>query len=220
MKAVLLHFHRFFVDPLSVKELSGISRRWQMYVGRCIYLLLVAFILWLFWSNLTRTSNWMSPSVWAELGRNLFYAFFALQLASVTLSGVSAGSDMITRELRGGTLGLLALTPLTPWRIVAGLSYNAPRGNWGGQLIATYSSKKSERDTRSDENGTFIPDAFAILDATAYWNLTGSATLRVGVFNITDEKYWWWNDVRGVATAVDAYTQPGTNVSASIAYRF
>jgi hemoglobin/transferrin/lactoferrin receptor protein len=112
--------------------------------------------------------------------------------------------------------GDVPLESIEPWRIVAGLSYNAPSGNWGGQLIGTYSSKKDESDT----SAPFVPDAFAIVDATAYWNITDAATLRVGAFNLTNEKYWWWNDVRGVSTAVDAYTQPGRNFSASIAYRF
>jgi ABC-type transport system involved in multi-copper enzyme maturation permease subunit len=129
MKTVVRELGRFFIDPLSVKELSGIARRWQVYLGRCVYILLVGFILWLFWSNLTRQGNWMSPSAYAELGRTLFYSFFGLQMAVVTLGGVSAGSDMITREIRAGTLGLLALTPLTPWRIVA--------GKWKAALIQT-----------------------------------------------------------------------------------
>ena len=48
-------------------------------------------------------------------------------------------------------------------------------------------------------------------------------TLRAGVFNILDEKYAWWSDVRGLAstsTVTDAYTQPGRNVSASLSFRF
>jgi hemoglobin/transferrin/lactoferrin receptor protein len=160
--------------------------------------------------------------------------FQYVNLTSADIRGAESRADIAWENGFGASLAIsyaegtfedgaganLPLESIDPWRIVAGLSYNAPNGNWGGQLIATYSGKKSERDTQSDENGTFIPDAFAILDATAYWNLTDAATLRVGVFNITDEKYWWWNDVRGVATTVDAYTQPGTNVSASIAYRF
>jgi ABC-type transport system involved in multi-copper enzyme maturation permease subunit len=120
---------RFFIDPLSVKELSGMSRRWQMYVGRCLYISLISFIIWLFWTNLTRQDRWMSPSAYAELGRTLFLSFFYLQLAVVTLGGVTAASDMITREIRGGTLGLLALTPLTSWRIVA--------GKWKAALLQT-----------------------------------------------------------------------------------
>jgi len=45
----------------------------------------------------------------------------------------------------------------------------------------------------------------------------------VGVFNLTDETYAWWSDVRGLTgmpAARDAYTQPGRNYSASISYRF
>jgi hemoglobin/transferrin/lactoferrin receptor protein len=109
------------------------------------------------------------------------------------------------------------LESIEPWRIVAGLSYNAPSGNWGSQAIVTHSSKKSESDTAA----AYIPDAFTILDITAYWNITDAATLRVGAFNVTDETYAWWNDVRGVSsTLADAYTQPSANFSASIAYRF
>lgn len=108
------------------------------------------------------------------------------------------------------------LESIEPWRIVAGVSYDAPGGSWGGQIVATHSSEKDDSDTVA----AFIPDGFTILDVTAYWRLTDRATLRAGVFNVTDEKYWWWNDVRGVTSAVDAYTQPGLNFSASIAYRF
>jgi ABC-type transport system involved in multi-copper enzyme maturation permease subunit len=118
-----------FVDPLSVKELSGMSRRWQLYVGRCVYITLFAFIIWLFWTNVSRVNGWMSRSAYAELGRTMFVSFYFLQLAVVTLGGVTAASDMITREIRGGTLGLLALTPLTPWRIVA--------GKWKAALLQT-----------------------------------------------------------------------------------
>jgi ABC-type transport system involved in multi-copper enzyme maturation permease subunit len=120
---------RLFIDPLSVKELSGIARRWQTYVGRGLYVGLIGLIVGIFWMNLSRGNDWMSPSAYAELGRGLFYSFFAIQMLVVTFGGMSAASDMITREVRGGTLGLLALTPLTPWRIVA--------GKWKASLLQT-----------------------------------------------------------------------------------
>ena len=124
-----LLFRRLFIDPLAVKELSGIARRWQTYIGRCLYAGLIGLVIWIFWNSMTRMGGWMSPSAYAQLGHQLFYSFFILQMVVVTLGGMSAGADMITREIRGGTLGLLALTPLTPWRIVA--------GKWKAALIQT-----------------------------------------------------------------------------------
>src|SRR6185503_10598310 len=59
-------------------------------------------------------------SAYAELAHQFFVSFIILQMIVSTLGGMSAGSDMITREVRNGTLGLLALTPLTSWRIAAG----------------------------------------------------------------------------------------------------
>lgn len=112
------------------------------------------------------------------------------------------------------------LESIDPWKIVVGLSYNAPSGAWGGQAILTHAAQKEEDRTAA---GNFRPDAFTIVDLTGYWNITDAATLRVGIFNVTDESYWWWSDVRGLSSAStvrDAWTQPGRNFSASISYRF
>lgn len=124
------------------------------------------------------------------------------------------------------------LNSVDPWKIVAGLTYRDPAGRFGGQVIATVSGEKEDADVRQNTSGLicpgnaaclFTPERFTVFDATAYWNMTDAATLRLGVFNITDETYIWWSDVRGVtagSTVLDAYTQPGRNVSVSLAYRF
>ncbi len=110
------------------------------------------------------------------------------------------------------------LETIDPLKLVTGLSYNDPDGRFGGQAIVTYVTQKDESDTAQ----AFRPDAFAILDLTAYWNLTDAATLRAGLFNATDETYWWWSDARGVApgASIDGFSQPGRNFSVSVAYRF
>src|SRR3546814_12541595 len=69
----------------------------------------------------------------------------------------------------------------------------------------------------------FRPDGFTILDATAFVRTVEALTLRAGVFNILDEKYTCWTDVRGLASTsaiTDAYTQPGRNASVSLHFRF
>lgn len=156
--------------------------------------------------------------------------FQYINLTSADIWGLESRADIAWENGFGASIAVsytegtfvsggatLPLESIDPRRVVAGLSYNAPSGTWGGQAIVTYSSKRDENDT----SVAYIPDAFAILDLTAYWNLSEAATLRAGVFNVTDETYAWWNDVRGVGAALsDAYTQPGTNFSASISYRF
>jgi hemoglobin/transferrin/lactoferrin receptor protein len=145
--------------------------------------------------------------------------------------GLSLAGSEITGEQETG--GIEApLNSIDPAKIVAGLSYRDPGGRFGGQLIVTGSAQKSSFDIRQNTTGLacpgspaclFSPDSFTLLDATAYWNITDNAALRVGVFNITDETYTWWSDVRGLtqaSTVLDAYTQPGRNVSASLTLRF
>ncbi|MFX7044658.1 hypothetical protein ABTI28_20080, partial [Acinetobacter baumannii] len=66
-------------------------------------------------------------------------------------------------------------------------------------------------------------DDFALLDLTAWWALNDRVTARAGLFNVFDETYSWWSDVRGVAAAStvrDAYTQPGRNFGLSLALRY
>lgn len=112
------------------------------------------------------------------------------------------------------------LESVDPWKIVTGVSYDAPEHRWGGQAILTHVARKEADRTAA---GNFRPEAFTILDVTAYWRLTDAAMLRIGAFNLTDETYWWWSDVRGLSSAStvrDAWTQPGRNASVSISYRF
>jgi hemoglobin/transferrin/lactoferrin receptor protein len=122
----------------------------------------------------------------------------------------------------------LPLATIDPWEAVAGLRYDDPEGRFGTQLILTHSAEKDAGRVAASVTcpgaaSCFIPGAFTIVDATAYWNISDDATLRAGVFNIFDDKYAWWNDVRGLSatsTIADAYTQPGRNASVSLAHRF
>ena len=127
------------------------------------------------------------------------------------------------KEITGG-----ASTPLNsidPWKAVTGLSYRDPEGRFGGRVILTHAAQKDVKDVDQvcGAGGCFVPDAVTLVDLTAYWNITPTTALRAGLFNLTDETYWWWSDVRGLgasSTVKDAYTAPGRNVSASLTYRF
>ncbi|HEV3028484.1 MAG TPA: ABC transporter permease subunit [Planctomycetota bacterium] len=111
-------------DSVALKELRGVSRRWQTYVGRCLYVGITAALLYQYWKD-----NWvttpdgelaMSVSQYAALGRAIFERCEWVSLVLTVLAAVIAGAEMIARETRAGTLDLLLLTPLTPFRVVLG----------------------------------------------------------------------------------------------------
>jgi len=112
------------------------------------------------------------------------------------------------------------LSSVDPIKLVGGLNYAAPSGVWGGSAVVTWSDKKDAATYElSCGSACYTGDSFTLLDVTAYWNLTERATLRARVFNVLDEKYAWWSDVRGLSASSsikDAYTQPGRNFGVSL----
>jgi ABC-type transport system involved in multi-copper enzyme maturation permease subunit len=107
----------FFDDPLTRRELSGIARRWQTFAARVVIGVFIGWAVYYLWER----SAWHGQhSALAALSREVFTAYFGGLMAFLPLLAVSAASDLITKEVRNGTLGLLFLTPLTPWRIAAG----------------------------------------------------------------------------------------------------
>lgn len=159
--------------------------------------------------------------------------FQYVNLSRVTIHGAEAkaqatlpsgiGALAAISYTHGETTSNGVTTPLDsvdPWKLVAGLTYRDPDGRYGGQLTMTHSGAKGRGDVSSASY--FIPPAFTILDATAYWNVNPQATVRAGIFNMFDTRYWWWSDVRGQTTgaaALDAFTQPGRNFGASLTVR-
>ena len=111
------------------------------------------------------------------------------------------------------------LDTIDPLNLVLGIGYREPQGRFGGELIATHHARKPLDET----DGGYRPDAFTILDATAFFAVTDALKLRAGIFNIFDEKYAYWQDVRGLSatsTTTDAYTRPGRNASVSLSFQF
>lgn len=162
--------------------------------------------------------------------------FQYVNLGEVTITGVEAKADAV---LGHGFTGRLAasyargtqrsngvsspLDSIEPVKVVAGLSWREPAGRFGGQISATYSAGKSQaRAGGACAPDCFTPPSFGIVDLTGWWNINDRVTARAGVFNLLDEKYWWWSDVRGLSnasTVTDAYTQPGRNVGLSLTLR-
>lgn len=119
------------------------------------------------------------------------------------------------------------LDTIDPFNLVAGLGYRAPSGRFGGELILTHNARKEKSELERGADGTDLfvrPDASTILDLTAFYAVTDRLKLRAGLFNLTNETYALWSDVRGLsvndAGILDAFTRPGRNLSLSASYRF
>lgn len=119
------------------------------------------------------------------------------------------------------------LDTIDPFNMIAGLGYRAPSGRFGGELILTHNARKGANELERAANGSDLfvrPDASTILDLTAFYAVTERLKLRAGLFNLTDETYALWSDVRGLSVAdariADAFTRPGRNLSLSASYRF
>jgi len=121
------------------------------------------------------------------------------------------------------------LATIDPVKVVFGLGYNNTAGRFGVEGVVTWSDRKDNADTnglgcfnQAPSLGCYVGEDFALVDVTAWWNVTDRVTARLGAFNLTDAKYGWWSDIRGVAatsTARDAYTQPGRNFGLSLSLR-
>jgi len=182
-----------------------------------------------------------------------FLLFQNVNLGKVRISGVEAQfkarsrtgltADVALSYARGtvnpGSATEAGLLSIDPAKLVVGVGYQDPAHRFGGRLIMTHSEGKSLGGTRlggavsgcSATLECLRPNAFTILDATAFLRIGEHLTLRAGIFNLLDTRYAWWSDVRPLAATtnvagtgnldiLDSYTQPGRNVSVSLTARF
>jgi hemoglobin/transferrin/lactoferrin receptor protein len=162
--------------------------------------------------------------------------FQFVNLAKVKIRGIEGRARVKLDNGFGGFVGAsyakgnsysptkAPLDSVDPVKLSAGVSYREAEGRWGGELtVVHYERKDADRVAQACTPSCYRPGASTVLDLTAFWRVADGLTARGGVFNLTDETYAYWNDVRGISsTAVsrDAYTQPGRNVSLSLTYDF
>lgn len=113
------------------------------------------------------------------------------------------------------------LNSIDPPRLVLGARYDAPSRPWAAELVLT--AVEAQRDADTSVADLYLTDGYATLDLLAEWRVSPRLRLNAGLFNLTDEEYIDWGDVRG-RTADDVlvpyYTQPGFNASVALHYAF
>lgn len=123
------------------------------------------------------------------------------------------------------------LNSVNPLKGVFGLGYDQ---DTYGALVSWTLVKKQNRvgsatfftPTGIKANGPFKTPGFGIVDLTGFYKVTDELTVNGGLYNLTDKKYWNWDDVRsydGVGEAgvtspasLDRLTQPGRNFAINL----
>jgi hemoglobin/transferrin/lactoferrin receptor protein len=114
------------------------------------------------------------------------------------------------------------LNSIAPASAVLGLGYARPSGKWGGELSATLTQGKGKDDVDATTVAQYAPSGYEVVDLTLFWDVTANLSLRLGAFNLLDQKYWAWQDVIGLAgdsPVLDRYTRPGRNFAAFVRVR-
>lgn len=123
------------------------------------------------------------------------------------------------------------LNSVNPLKGVFGLSYD--QDTYGALVSWTLVKKQNRVDSATfftptgiKANGPFKTPGFGIVDLTGFYKVTDELTVNGGLYNLTDKKYWNWDDVRsydGVGEAgvtspasLDRLTQPGRNFAINL----
>jgi hemoglobin/transferrin/lactoferrin receptor protein len=157
--------------------------------------------------NLTRArirggelrAEWAIDSAWS------------LRLASATTRGTSTRDGVDS-----------PLDSVDPARTSVGLRY--ARGAWAWRADVLHAQAKAPERTNpittaAGPVAAYAPAAYTVLDLGLRWTLAPRWTLDAKLHNATDETYWRWSDVRGIAAnspVIDAFTAAGRQWQVSL----
>jgi hemoglobin/transferrin/lactoferrin receptor protein len=128
-----------------------------------------------------------------------------------TAIGYAHGTDLQTDQ---------PLDTIDPLRIVTGLDLQPASAPWKAALTVTWTDAKDRVDPAAN---LYLPGAWLTLDLIGELKLGEHLRINAGIYNLTDEKYHEWADVRGRPAsdaAIDRYTRPGRSLSASVKVEF
>ena len=125
------------------------------------------------------------------------------------------------------------LDSISPWQISTGLAYTPRNQPWGARIGVEQVGKKDADEIDGDPTVRFLTPSYTTVDLTAWWRLNDQVSFNLGLYNLTDEKYWRYNRVRGVRAAsrvrgvraastsqLERRTAPGFNPALSANFRF
>ena len=147
-----------------------------------------------------------------------------VRIAGVEVRGEAHLGDRVTLRgsfaaISGENVALDApLEEIAPSDGALGLQYLAGAGRWGSELSLRFTAGKRAADVGAQQ---FAPEPYTVADLVGFATLAESLTLRLGLLNLTNARYFEWWNVRGRRAddaAIDRYSSPGISFIGSLAY--
>lgn len=128
--------------------------------------------------------------------------------------GLTIGDNLTTNQ---------PLESVDPFKAVVGLRYRAPENRWGADLVTTFAAQPRLSDDRP--SGAYTPEGYTVVDLVGFYNLTPLLTLNLGLFNLLNQQYFLYSDVRPLINSpvpadISRYAQPGLSFRAGLTWRF
>lgn len=100
-----------------------------------------------------------------------------------------------------------------------GLGYQDPMDVWGLNTKLKFAAEKKAKDLPKDVEP--LP-GYAVVDLTAYYNVTKQFNISAGIYNLLDKKYAIWSNARGNINNgnYDGYTEAGRHFGVNLRYNF
>jgi hemoglobin/transferrin/lactoferrin receptor protein len=123
------------------------------------------------------------------------------------------------------------LNSIEPPKWVSALTY-ASGDRWGLRLSGTTHAPQRRADKsailalwdgRPPTPAQFVPGGVTVFDLAGYVNFSKNVRLSAGLFNLTDRRYWHWQDVRELDRGradLARFTQPGLNSRVTLTVSF
>jgi len=146
-----------------------------------------------------------------ELEAGVDFGAFSEAMASWSLRGAAAWSR---GDDRTDDVPLDSVDPLTA---TLGIAYGGD--SWGAELAGRFVGRRDRMSPPPEGVTWFESPGYGVLDLYAHWSFAPGARVNVGVFNLTDRRYWPSGSVplvSGTSATVDRYTAAGRNLAASL----
>jgi hemoglobin/transferrin/lactoferrin receptor protein len=110
------------------------------------------------------------------------------------------------------------LNSISPAKLVNNLSWESSNNKWHIDLYSTFNAALDRIDESNPRDDFFKPAGFAVFDVFMGYQLSQKQSIRLGLFNLTNKKYWDWQQVRNFDAndaIIDALSKPSRTLSAS-----